>query len=142
MPPPEPLDPPVGDVVPYPNDILALGRNRWLTITGRIITEPSGDPCKLKPNTLAFWEAAALRGTGKRLSELLLGGLNPRRHNIDGLSDELDMLEWLQFEAEELLAAEPESEQASRHVEALKDRINRLKTDMVIVFGGDVDRVE
>ncbi len=52
------------------------------------------------------------------------------------------MLEWLQFEAEELLAAEPESEQASRHVEALKDRINRLKTDMVIVFGGDVDRVE
>lgn len=34
MPPLEHVDPPEGDVVPYPNDILVLGDNRWLTVTG------------------------------------------------------------------------------------------------------------
>lgn len=73
MPPTDPIDPPVGDVVPYPNDILILGGDRWLDMTGRIITNPFGNPCELKANTLKFWEAAALRGTGKRLTELISG---------------------------------------------------------------------
>jgi len=44
MPPLEPLDPPEGDIVPYPNDILRLGEDRWLTITGRILPTPPYPP--------------------------------------------------------------------------------------------------
>ncbi|AGR46420.1 hypothetical protein SEA_SUPERCHUNK_3 [Mycobacterium phage Superchunk] len=72
IPPTDPVDPPEGDIVPYPNDILTLGGNRWLSIAGRILPEPFGDPVELQPNTLKFWEAAALRGTGKPLSELIV----------------------------------------------------------------------
>ncbi|QFP95487.1 hypothetical protein SEA_GAUGELDP_3 [Mycobacterium phage GaugeLDP] len=72
MPPTDPVDPPTGDVVPYPNDLLTLGGNRWLTVTGRILPTPFGDPVDLQPNTLKFWEAAALRGQGKPLSELIV----------------------------------------------------------------------
>lgn len=71
MPPLEPLDPPEGDIAPYPDEVLTLGGNRWLASTGRILTHPFGVPCDLQPNTLKFWEAAALRGTGKPLGELL-----------------------------------------------------------------------
>ncbi|ABE67325.1 hypothetical protein PBI_CHE12_3 [Mycobacterium phage Che12] len=72
MPPTDPVDPPEGDVVPYPNDILKLGGNRWLSQEGRIIPVPFGDEVDLEPNTLAYWESAALRGTGKPLSELIV----------------------------------------------------------------------
>jgi hypothetical protein len=44
--------------------------NRWLSITGDILSTEFGNPVALKLNTLKFWEAAALRGTGKPLSEL------------------------------------------------------------------------
>lgn len=57
---------------PYPNDILTLGGNRWLAGTGEILTTEFGSPVDLQPNTLAFWEAAAVRGTGKTLSELIV----------------------------------------------------------------------
>jgi hypothetical protein len=72
MPPTDPVDPPEGDVVPYPNDILILGGNRWLSIAGRVLPSEFGDPVELQPNTVKFWEAAALRGTGKPLSELIV----------------------------------------------------------------------
>ncbi|AEJ93303.1 hypothetical protein FGG36_gp03 [Mycobacterium phage Jeffabunny] len=72
QPPIEPVDPPTGDVSPYPNDLLILGGNRWLTITGRILHTPFGDQVELKPNTVKFWEAAAMRGQGKTLSELIV----------------------------------------------------------------------
>ncbi|AGT14256.1 hypothetical protein ADZZY_3 [Mycobacterium phage Adzzy] len=72
MPPKEPVDPPEGDIAPYPDQILTLGGNRWLTPSGRILPEPFGVECDLQPNTLKFWEAAALRGTGKQLSELIV----------------------------------------------------------------------
>ena len=135
MPPPEPLDPPVGDIAPYPNDILRLGENRWLTITGHIITKPFGDPCELKPNTLKFWEAAALRGIGKPLSELFghlgVGKIDSARVR------ELDMLEDLFYDAQS------DDEQASPEiVEKLKHRISKLKTDLVIELGrGGIDPV-
>lgn len=67
MPPPEAVEPPVGNIAAYPNDILRLGTNRWPTITGEVINTEFGDPVDLTPNTLAFWGAAALRGTGKPL---------------------------------------------------------------------------
>lgn len=72
MPPTDPVDPPEGDVVPYPMDVLILGGNRWLSQSGRVLTVPLGDEVELQPNTLHFWEAAALRGTGKQLSELIV----------------------------------------------------------------------
>ncbi|QBP30486.1 hypothetical protein SEA_CHARM_3 [Mycobacterium phage Charm] len=72
MPPDESVEPATGDVVPYPNDLLILGGNRWLAITGRILPTPFGDEVELTPQTLAFWEAAALRGQGKPLSELIV----------------------------------------------------------------------
>jgi hypothetical protein len=70
MPPLEPLDPPEGDIAPYPNDILILSGNRWLDTTGRIITTEFGDPVDVQDNTRRFWKAAARRG-GYELSELL-----------------------------------------------------------------------
>ena len=71
MPPLVPLPPPEGDIAPYPNDILILGAGRWLDATGRILTTESGVPVELQPNTQTFWEASALRGTGKSLSKLM-----------------------------------------------------------------------
>lgn len=139
MPPTDPIDPPVGDIAPYPNDILRLGQMRWLDTTGHIITKPFGDPCELKPNTLAFWEAAALRGTGTPLSDLF-GGLD---QVVDGRFRELDMLEWLHFEAEEHLAANPDDMQADRDLAVLKERISNLKLDLVIDLGrGGIEPVE
>ncbi|QGJ88758.1 hypothetical protein SEA_YECEY3_3 [Mycobacterium phage Yecey3] len=70
--PDESVEPATGDVSPYPNDLLILGGNRWLTVTGRILPTPFGDEVELQPNTLKFWEAAALRGQGKPLSELIV----------------------------------------------------------------------
>jgi hypothetical protein len=130
MPPLEPLDPPEGDVVPYPMDVLILGGNRWLDLTGRVIPTPFGNPVDLRPNTLKFWKAAALRGTGKPLSELI------------GV-DELDMLEWLQFEAEERLGADPDNKQTRWELEDIKKRIDALKTQLVIELGrGGLDPEE
>lgn len=71
MPPTNPMKPPTGDISPNPNDILILGGGRWLTMAGQIITTEFGDPVGIQLNTLAFWEAAALRGVGNPLSELL-----------------------------------------------------------------------
>jgi hypothetical protein len=130
MPPTDPIDPPVGDIAPYPMDILTLGGNRWLDPTGRILTTEFGNPVELQPNTLKFWEATALRGTGKPLSELLV-------------VDELDMLEWLQFETEERLAADPDNKQAGWELEDIKKRIDALKTRLVIELGrGGLDPEE
>lgn len=72
MPPTGQVDPPEGDIMPYPDEILPLGGNRWLAITGRVLPEPIGVETTLAPNTLAFWEAAALRGTGKPLNDLIV----------------------------------------------------------------------
>jgi hypothetical protein len=72
MPPLQPHDSPEGDIAPYPGEILILGGNRWLSTAGRILPEELGYPVDLQANTLAFWEAAALRGTGKSLSELIV----------------------------------------------------------------------
>jgi hypothetical protein len=71
MPPLVSLPPPEGDIAPYPNDILTLGAGRWLDMSGSIRRTPFGNPVGLQENTRAFWEAAALRGTGKALGELL-----------------------------------------------------------------------
>ncbi|QFG11518.1 hypothetical protein PBI_MAMINIAINA_3 [Mycobacterium phage Maminiaina] len=71
-PPTEPVDPATGDVAPYPMDVLVLGGNRWLSQSGRILPVEMGDPVELTPQTLWFWEAAALRGQGKPLSELIV----------------------------------------------------------------------
>ncbi|QGH78005.1 hypothetical protein SEA_LONEWOLF_3 [Mycobacterium phage LoneWolf] len=71
-PPTEPVEPATGDVAPDPMDILILGGNRWLSQSGRVLPEEMGVPVELQPNTLAFWEAAALRGSGKALSELIV----------------------------------------------------------------------
>jgi hypothetical protein len=55
---------------------------------------------------------------------------------------ELDKLEWLQFEAEERLTADPDNEQAGRDLEDIKDRIGKLKLDLVIELGrGGIDPV-
>lgn len=59
MPPLEPLDPPDGDVVPYPDQILTLSGNRWLTPSAEIISTPFGVPCELQANTRRYWEDRA-----------------------------------------------------------------------------------
>ncbi|QFG08586.1 hypothetical protein PBI_VANISOA_3 [Mycobacterium phage Vanisoa] len=71
-PPSEPVEPATGDVAPGPMDILILGGNRWLAQSGRVLPTDLGVPVELQPNTLWFWEAAALRGSGKPLSELIV----------------------------------------------------------------------
>ncbi|QDK03441.1 hypothetical protein SEA_PAINTERBOY_3 [Mycobacterium phage PainterBoy] len=72
MPPTDPVDPPEGDVIPYPMDVLRLGANRWLSQEGRVLPVPLGDEVDIKPNTLKFWEAAAMRGSGVPLSDLIV----------------------------------------------------------------------
>lgn len=128
MPPTDPIDPPAGDIAPYPNDILALGHDRWLDTTGSVITTPFGDPCELELNTLTFWEAAALRGTGERLSELFaylgIGKADSARVR------ELEMMECVFYDA---VSDDPPT--SSDLVEKLKHRINELKTDLVIELG-------
>lgn len=136
MPPTDPDDPPTGDIAPYPNDILTLGEDRWWTTAGRILPTPFGDPCELKLNTLAFWETAALRGSGKPLSDLLTwlghGRIDSARVR------ELDLLENLFYDA--ISDEEPTN---SPLVENLKHRINELKTDLVIELGrGGIDPVQ
>lgn len=67
------LPPPVGDVAAYPNDALPLGGGRWLTTSGNIVFDlRHSHPCELKANTLAYWEAAALRGQGVPLEDLIV----------------------------------------------------------------------
>ncbi|PJE18388.1 MAG: hypothetical protein CK429_04190 [Mycobacterium sp.] len=70
MPPLEPLDPPKGDIAPYPGEILTLGGNRWLTNTGRIITTESGVPVGVQDNTRRYWEGRAAKA-GYTLADLL-----------------------------------------------------------------------
>ena len=72
MPPTDPVEPPVGDVVPRPGSVLILGGNRWLSMRGRILPEPLGYEVGLEPNTLNYWEDAAHRATGQPLSELIV----------------------------------------------------------------------
>jgi hypothetical protein len=139
MPPTDPAEPPKGEIVPNPNDILKLGDERWLTIQGHILTTEFGDPVELRPNTLAFWEAAALRGAVKPLRDLFEG----LDQNADPRFRELDMLEWVQVDAEKLHASEPDNEQARHHLNHIKERIDRLKTELVIDLGrGGLDRID
>ena len=72
-PPIHPHDPPTGDVVPYPGSALKLGDGKWLLETGEIETGNlrRGYEVELTDNTLNYWEETALRGQGKRLSELI-----------------------------------------------------------------------
>ena len=70
MPPLESLEPPVGDIAPYPDEILTLPGNRWLDTTGRIIPTPFGVPVDVQPNTRRFWEST-LAKAGYTLDELL-----------------------------------------------------------------------
>lgn len=72
MPPKDPIAPAEGDVAPNPMEILALGGDRWLAPTGRVLTFLDGTPVDITPGTRKFWEDAALRGSGVPLSELLL----------------------------------------------------------------------
>jgi hypothetical protein len=129
MPPTDPVDPPKGDIMPNPNDILILGGNRWLSIAGQILSTEFGDPVGLTLNTLAFWEAAALRGTGKPLSELFAWlGMGK---NDSARVRELEMLEDLFYDAQS------DNQQAGQNLKGIEERINNLKTDLVIELGGD-----
>ncbi|QBP31110.1 hypothetical protein SEA_REFUGE_3 [Mycobacterium phage Refuge] len=93
------FDPNGPPCAPYPTEILNLGRFRWLRPDGHVIVLPDselawaetraavaaeegedpqaavgamfGDGTNLNPRTLAFWEAAALKG-GNELSDLLI----------------------------------------------------------------------
>lgn len=134
MPPLERIDPLEGHIVPCPNDILILGDNRWLSATGQILSSEFGNPVGLKLNTLKFWEAAALRGTGQPLSELF-AWLGQGKHDSARVR-ELELLEELSYDAEA-------DEQASPDLVAnLKRRIDELKTDLVIELGrGGIDHV-
>ncbi len=71
MQPPEAVNPPPGDVVPYPGSALELGDGKWLTMTGRVVSRHRGRRCTLTAKTLAYWEATSLRGQGRPLSELI-----------------------------------------------------------------------
>src|SRR3954447_6840140 len=75
MPPLEPLDPPEGDIVPYPNEILILSGNRHLSMLGEVLTEDDprwhlGSPVEVKDNTRRYWEGRAAVA-GYTLAELL-----------------------------------------------------------------------
>lgn len=70
MPPIDPLDPPEGDISPYPDEVLILGGDRWLSLTGCILSYPFGNPVELRTNTRRFWEDTAARA-GFTLAELL-----------------------------------------------------------------------
>lgn len=72
MPPEFEMPPPAGDVVPWPNEALALGGGRWLTTGGNIVLSlRHSTECQLDSQTLRYWEAAALRGQCVPLSELM-----------------------------------------------------------------------
>lgn len=73
MPPVSPLPIPTGDVAPYPDEALALGGGRWLTIYGKVTTHLRGQyECELTSQTLRFWETAALKGEGVPLQDLIV----------------------------------------------------------------------
>lgn len=73
VPPEYEVQPPVGDLVPYPGDVLTLGGGRWLNMRGEIVPNlRHGHECQLTSQTLRYWEAAALRGQGVPLSELIV----------------------------------------------------------------------
>jgi hypothetical protein len=76
MPPLKPLDPPEGDIVPYPNEILMLGGGRYLTNTGVVLSQEDqwgrfGDPVPVQDNTRRYWEGRAAVA-GYTLAELLV----------------------------------------------------------------------
>ena len=58
-------------IVPENNEALKLGSNLWLMDTGEVSTEMPLLECDLTPETLEYWEAAAVRG-GHVLSELIV----------------------------------------------------------------------
>lgn len=72
MPPLQPRPRPTGDTAQYPNQVLTLGGNRWLTHLGTVVTErPRGTfECDLTSQTLHFWERAARKG-GTELADLI-----------------------------------------------------------------------
>lgn len=75
MPPLEPVEPPAGDVAPYPNEILQLRGGRFLTPSGEVLTQDDkprkhGNPTDLKENTRRYWEGRAAVA-GYTLDELL-----------------------------------------------------------------------
>lgn len=71
MPPLEPLEPPRGDIAPYPNSVLDLGDGRYLAMSGDVVTS-SGycEPVQVQPNTRWYWEGRAAKA-GYTLDELL-----------------------------------------------------------------------
>lgn len=70
MPPLEPLEPPTGDVVPYPGEILTLSGDRWLTQGAEVVRRPHGVPVDVLDNTRAYWEGRAAKA-GYTLDQLL-----------------------------------------------------------------------
>lgn len=94
-----PYDPDGPACAPYPGSVLVLGGYRWLGMDGRLLTVPAdfaewaadraqlatetgedpqvevgslyGSAVNLTSRTLAYWEAAALRG-GHVLEDLLV----------------------------------------------------------------------
>lgn len=79
MPPLEPLDPPEGDIVPYPGEMLRISGNRHLSMLGEVLTEDDprwhlGCPVDVydngKASTRAYWESRAAKA-GYTLAELL-----------------------------------------------------------------------
>jgi hypothetical protein len=75
LPPLETLDPPQGDVAPFPNEILKISGNRYLSMLGEILTEDDrrwhlGEPVEVKDNTRWYWEDRAAKAEST-LAELL-----------------------------------------------------------------------
>ena len=75
MPPLEPVDPPKGDVAPFPNEILKISGNRHLSMLGEILTEDDrrwhlGEPVEVKANTRWYWVGRAAKA-GYALDDLL-----------------------------------------------------------------------
>ncbi|QGH79675.1 hypothetical protein SEA_ANON_3 [Gordonia phage Anon] len=72
QPPTEPVEPAEGDYFPYPSSILALGGNRWLSMSGRVLTQPLGNEVEIEPGTRNYWEKAAIRGGHPSLADLIV----------------------------------------------------------------------
>ena len=70
MPQLEPLEPPKGDISPYPMSVLELGDGRYLAMSGDVLDYPFGVEVQVQPNTRRFWEKSAARG-GHTLDQLL-----------------------------------------------------------------------
>lgn len=73
QPPPEGLERPTGDVVPYPNTVLRIPGSLFvLTRTAKIVPRASvtARPVDLNPQTYNYWEGRA-QAAGTSLSELM-----------------------------------------------------------------------